>query len=63
MDAERIVGFIPFFKGGIWHKLWDWEMDTTSRVQILDLAVGISASANALGKGTNPSLHTPAMSK
>ena len=39
------------------------EMDMVTQVQILDKAVCISHSANTLGKGMNPTILSPAMSK
>ena len=39
------------------------EMDTTTRVQILDETDCISISTNALGKGMNPIILPPAMGK
>ena len=39
------------------------ELDTTTRVQILDEADGISHRTNTLGKGMNPTILPPAMSK
>ena len=39
------------------------EMDTTTRVQILDEADCISHNTNTLGKGMNPIILPPAMSK
>ena len=38
-------------------------MDSSIRVQFLDEAVGISHSANTLGKGMNPYILPPAMGK
>ena len=38
-------------------------MDTVTRVQILDKTDYISHSTNALGKGMNPIILPPAMSK
>ena len=38
-------------------------MDTTTRVQILDETDCISHSTNTLGKGMNPIILPPAMSK
>ena len=38
-------------------------MDIATQVQILDMVVGISLHANTLGKGMNPSVFPPAMSK
>ena len=43
--------------------LSSWEMDTASRVQILDETDGISHSTNILGKGMNPIILPPAMGK
>ena len=39
------------------------EVDAVTRVQNLDKAVCISLSANTLGKGMNPAILTPAISK
>ena len=39
------------------------EMDTASRVQILDETHCISHSTNTLGKGMNPIILPPAMGK
>ncbi len=39
------------------------EMDTATRVQILDEADCISHSTNTLGKGMNPIILPPAMGK
>ena len=39
------------------------EIDTTTRVQILDEAGCISQSANTLGKGINLTILTPATGK
>ena len=39
------------------------EMDTATRVQILDEADYISHSTNTLGKGMNPIILPPAMGK
>ena len=39
------------------------EMDTATRVQILDQANCISHSTNTLGKGMNPIILPPAMGK
>ena len=39
------------------------EMDTTTRVQILDETDRISHSSNILGKGMNPIILPPAMGK
>ena len=38
-------------------------MDTVTRIQILDVAYCISYSTNTLGKGMNPIIFPPAMSK
>ena len=38
-------------------------VDTATRVQILDLTVGISHRTNTLGKGMNPIILPPAMGK
>ena len=40
-----------------------YEMDTATRVQILDKANCISHSSNTLGKGMNPIILPPAMGK
>ena len=40
-----------------------WEMDTATRVQILDETDCISHSTNTLGKGMNPIIFTPAIGK
>ena len=39
------------------------EMETATRVQILDKTDCISRSTNTLGKGINPIILTPAMGK
>ena len=39
------------------------EMDTATRVQILDETDSISHSTNTLGKGMNPVILPPAISK
>ena len=39
------------------------EMDTTTRVQIMDETDCISDSTNTLGKGMNPVILPPAMDK
>ena len=39
------------------------KMDLVTRVQILDETVYISHSVNTLGKGTNPTINSPATSK
>ena len=39
------------------------EMDTATRVQILDETDCISHSTNTLGKGMNPTILPPAMGK
>ena len=39
------------------------EMDTATRVQILDETDCISHSTNTLGKGVNPIIFPPAMGK
>ena len=39
------------------------EMDTATRVQILDQTYCISHNTNTLGKGMNPNILPPAMSK
>ena len=39
------------------------DMDTPTRVQILDLTDCISHSINTLGKGMNPIILPPAMGK
>ena len=39
------------------------EMDSVTRVQNLDKAVCISHHANTFGKGMNPTIILPAMSK
>ena len=39
------------------------DMDTATRVQILDLTDCISHSTNTLGKGMNPIILPPAMGK
>ena len=43
--------------------LSSWEMDSATRVQILDETDGISHSTNTLGKGMNPIILPPTMSK
>ena len=43
--------------------LSSWEMDTVTRVQILDEIDYISHSTNTLGKGMNPIILPPAMGK
>ena len=39
------------------------EMDTVTKVQILDVGVYISYSVNTFGKGINPTILPPAMGK
>ena len=39
------------------------QIYTTTRVQIQDKAVCISHSTNTIGKGTNPTIVSPAMDK
>ena len=39
------------------------EMDTATRVQILDETDGISHNTNTLGKGMNPIILLPALGK
>ena len=43
--------------------LSSYEMDTATRVQILDETDCISHSTNTLGKGMNPIILPPAMGK
>ena len=43
--------------------LWSLEMDTATRIQILDENDCISHSTNTLGKGMNPINLPPAMGK
>ena len=39
------------------------EIDTTTRVQVLDKAICISFSANTIWKGMNPTILFPAVDK
>ena len=52
---------------GMWevssHPVMVMEMDTATRVQILDLTDCISHSTNTLGEGINPIILPPAMGK
>ena len=41
----------------------EMEMDTATRVQILDVTDCLSHSTNTLGKGMNPIILPPAMGK
>ena len=43
--------------------LSSWEIDTSTRVQILNEAVCISDCINTLGKGIHPTILSSAMSK
>ena len=54
-DNSRDVPVVPWLSSE--------EMDTTTRVQILDEADNISHSTNTLGKCINPIILPPAMGK
>ena len=54
---------VVFMEVPVVSSLSSWEMDTATRVQILDLTDCISHSTNTLGKGMNPIILLPAMGK
>ena len=63
MDALVLVAHQLFVKVPVVKWLSSQDMDTTTRVQILDETDCISHSTNTLGEGMNPIILPTAMGK